>query len=1185
MVQSEMLPIMVSSQGRRIDTGVGTEIIRTREFNMKSPMPWVSLLMAAHMGIVFADNGIRAYRQGNYIQAAQDLKEFSGRDPIVDYYMGRMRLYGYGQLKNNILAIEHVKQAAEHGFLPAQQIMARFLLLEEKNPEQALFWFKKSADLNDVSAQMYCAAAYQFGVGVKANSDVAKRYYILAAKNGNSTAQWTLAQSFLETHQSANKKLGLIWLNKAVEQHNPEAQVMLGELYATGTLVPRDFVKAKEIVGQAVAQGYVPAFFQMGEIARLENDWQSAKSWYTKGAEAHDAHAEMALAQLYLQEKSPLYDLNTGFLWMLKAAQNGVQDAQMALSLMYKNGTGVTADENLAREWQAKAQQTLKTQSKDVEANAALWLTEGKTRLLSEAGFRLHGIFSAWSNAQALKNNHYNQAPQMEAVTREALFQPRFTIISANEIPISEYYNALLSSLGKMPEEALVFPRYPWPAEDKTRDLTTLQNQAVLGDSSAQYILAQLYQQGVNGQSNIDDAIKYYQLAAAQQDLRAEYNLALLYLESDAGHADYKKGLNLLQDAAFKGNTYAQYVLARIDEHGYQNASGQLVIPPDPTQVLSVYGLAAANNFGPAQYRLAEMMMRDDASHLSLIEKKQRNQTIKALYEGAVADGVSQAALPLAFFNAMDADPKKQQDALLVAKKAAESGQANAALLLGLMYDQGIAVDVSQDDAVHWYEKDVSNPIAAFLLGTHLCQGMGTAKDIAKGRALLQQAAAAGFSYAHHNLAILKQQNAEDFLPELNQAQALCNAKSGLLLADYYVLHTDDPKKILQARDIYQHLADQGEKEGQLKLAYMFEQGLGGQTDLARAEQWYGQAAAQNEPVAQYLLGRFYQLGEGLAMPDYVSAKKWYARAQSSYAPAAVALGFVYDTVDEDYSRALESYQIAANLHDAVGEFDLGLLYEYGKDRPVDREKAIEHYLHAAEHAHMQAMVQLAGLYLSSSSEQKQGLYWYKKAAELGDRDALYHLGLLSETGLVIKIDYLSALKYYQAASEKGQQQATLALARMYQYGQGVAQDLKQAEALYRQLSTLNNPYAQYQLALFYRDDKNTMHMAPEGIKLLQVAQSHGCLQAAQLLQKLSAQSQDGHSFVEAVPLGNMPELTEKPADLMYLDALNAWNSGDELLSRRMLAYILTEHPDYLPAKRADEQLSNRFISASASRS
>lgn len=99
---------------------------------MKSPMPWFYLLAAANASLGFADDGVDAYRQGDYMQAAQQMTAPAGNDPVADYYLGRMRLYGYGQLKNDTLAMRHFQQAGERGYLPAIRIMARYALLVQK---------------------------------------------------------------------------------------------------------------------------------------------------------------------------------------------------------------------------------------------------------------------------------------------------------------------------------------------------------------------------------------------------------------------------------------------------------------------------------------------------------------------------------------------------------------------------------------------------------------------------------------------------------------------------------------------------------------------------------------------------------------------------------------------------------------------------------------------------------------------------------------------------------------------------------------------------------------------------------------------------------------------------------------------------------------------------------------------
>lgn len=1196
---------------------------------MKSLMPWFCLAAATSTQVAFADNeGLDAYRQGNYTQAAEQLIKASDKDPVVDYYLGRMRLYGYGQLKNNTQAIRYFKKAAEKGYLPAQQIMARYDLLKEKNPEQALRWFKMAADADDVQAQMYCAAAYLYGVGVKKNPMVARRYYIAAAKNGNSIAQYTLAEYFIDSRHAGNKKLGLIWLNKSVEQNNPRAQLRLGELYATGTLVSRDLDKAKELITLAASQDYVPAMYQLGEMANKQNNLDLAKDWFQKAADKNYNPAKIALAKLYFQAKSPLYDTKKGFLWMLKAAQSGSHDAQLQLAAMYKEGDVLTADEHLAKEWKEKADATAKSSTVNAQTEAAKWLSNDKVSTFAAAGYRLGGILSAWKNPDALQENKYNQAPQMDVVTRAALYKPKFIMAEPNEIAISEYYDALANTLGSLKHTEIIFPRYAinkqfssikhtnalvpdspfldvedteillpaldgYEAFDSLVFLTDepavqprhqsrlekLQGKAILGDHTAQFTLGQMYQEGVGVAQNIEEAINLYRLAAAQKDLRAQYTLGIMYLEGRDIEADPEVGLSWLNDAAFKGNEHAQYVLARLKEKGYRDAAGNEVMKADPEQAIALYYLAAGNDYGPAQYHLAELLVREKPADLSVAAKEKRNHLIKRLYQGAFVQGVEQAALPLAFFNAMDTDKTRQADAFEVAKNEADKGDGQAALLLGMMFDRGIAVDPNQAEALRWYQQASLNPISAFILGTYYSQGTNVSQDAEKGRALLQQSADAGFSYANLNLAVLKQQQGERFLPELDAAMTSGNSKAGLLLADYYLSLASDEQQMKQARDIYQHFAAKGDKAGQLKLAFMYEKGLGGPVDAVEAEKWYTLAAEQGQPQAQFLLGHLYQLGWQGMKPDYAQAKKWYSSAQAKYAPAAVALGFIHDTVDDNYQQAQAGYQLAASKQDAVGQFNLGLIYEKGKGQPVDFEKAKVLYTQAAEQGHAQAMVQLAGLYFNgmpSTRDEQQALHWYKKAAALGDSEALYQLGLLSETGVATKIDFSNALNYYQLAAEKDNAKAIIALARMYQYGLGVKQDDQEAARLYKTLAALNNAFAQYQLATFYYGGIGGERNPEEGKRLLQQAQENGNQQASKVLQWLDAHAQERLSFIEPAALVKALLPAVQAPELMYLDALNKWNHGDEVLSRLILNQIMTQYPSYIPAKRAHEQLDQQ---------
>lgn len=1154
----------------------------------KQAVPHAANLLSAQKSLLGINMSVEDYRGGHYFKALEQLSKQSKYNAVEAYYLAQMSLYGYGQLKNNEKALHLYTQAGEGGFLPAQEVMARYMLLEKNDPVTAFYWFKKSADANDVQAQLYVAAAYLFGVGVPKNQDKARQYYIGAAKQGNSIGQYAIAEYFLDSRHADNKKLGLIWLEKAVAQKNPKAQLLMGRLYAEGKMYPKSMEKANEWVDLAVAQGYPAAMIQKGNMARDQKDFNAAKAWYTKALDMGYVPAEYALGQLYLDKKSPLYDVKNGYLLILKAAQNDCLEAQEALSQIYKTGVTGEVDEGLSKEWQLKAS---KNHALNPSVQAAKWLSNDKALDFASSGYRLKGIFSDWKNAEAQQQNHYNPAPQMVQVKRDMLYKPNFVLTTPDDIPVSDYYDALATSLSGQLHDKLTFSACPMDEtlnalkkalsskESNASDIVKqiidkVRLDASLGNTLAEYELGQIYQHGMGVAPDAVEAIHNYELAAAQDDPMSMYAMGIFYLEgNDKFPADYAKGMAWLNQAAFKGNANAQFALAQVYEQGLKNQQGDTVVKPNLEQAEGMYFLAAANHNGVAQYRLAERLVRKKQDNLSIADKQARQALIKSLYEGAIANHVAEAALPLAFFNAMDAGKAKQEYAFKVAKEEAEHGNPNAALLLGLMYDRGIGVAVSQRDAVDWYQKAGNNLVSQFILGTYYSLGTGLSQDKEKGQNMLKESADADFSYADLNLAILQQQQGMEFLPQLDKALALGNAKAGLLLADYYLSLASNETQMQQAREIYLRFAEKGDRDAQLKLAFMYEQGLGGQADVQNAFKWYSLAADQEQPIAQYLLGRLYQFGYLDVMPNDALAKQWYSRAQSTYSPAAVALGFVYDTVDDNYQQAKASYQVAADLHDPVGQYNLGLIYEEGKGQAVDDDKAQAWYRQAADLGKPEAMVRLAGLYFNgkgSKGDPMLALEWYKKAAEKGDRDAYYRLGLLSEAGVTTKIDFAQALKYYEESARLGNQKGMLAAARMYQYGMGVEQNKQRAEAYYHMLADLGNAFAQQQLA-----NLNGIKSSPAASPNTRKAPlQEGLNNGGRNKHKRAVQPQQLLSVVEPLSFRQAQFLPDRPVELLYLDALNQWNCGDNAQSKMTFERIRNQFPDYIPARRTYERMS-----------
>ena len=1121
---------------------------------MKTVVSWVCGM--AFTTSVCAMTGLEAYYQGDFARAAALLKDKPNLSSLEEYYMGRMYLYGYGILKSNTLANQSFKRSAEKGSVQAQILLAKIELFQNNNPEQALVWFKKAAKANNMSAQMYCAGAYMFGVGTEKNSDAAREYYIAAAKSNNSIAQQTLAANFLKDKQASTRKIGLTWLNKALDARDPEAQMLMADLCLKGELVSKNEEQAKQLLDDAITQDYVPAFYQMGRLQAMQGETEEAVQWYEKAANRNFVPAQLALAELYLNSKHPNYSVRNGFVWMQKAAEAGSSTAQLALSGMYKKGEGVIANETLATEWEHKAQQPELSSSR-AQQQMAEWLSRGKATRLLDTEYQLPGIYSVWQDQNALQDNIYNQAPKLNNITRQDIYQDQFHMILPNDVPISQYYDALMQSQHNNGNEPgkLIFPQYslqkPSKMSKTDKSLASpagsslqaqregfdylaqitsersieyshvfqhLLSQAVLGDSTAQFDVALMYQKGLGVTQSIEDALKYYQLAAAQNDLPAEYQLGLIYLQGLGVDPDIRIGMEWLTDAAFKGSYYAQYALARIYEYGYQDQNGRELIPADNAQALGMFQLAATNFYGPAQYRLAEILVRQPAQDVSVAGLQTRHKQIKRLLQGAVDSGVDEARLPLAFYNASDADETKQAQAFVDAQQAANKNSTDAAFLLGLMYDRGIATKADLKRAIYWYEQAENNPLSSFILGTYVAQGNGVSKDIKKAIGYLQVAASKHFPAADYNLAVVKRRQGETFLPYLDKAAAAGLSRAGLALADYYMSHDSTSTQLQQARTLYEQLAKQGLRSAQLKLGYLYENGLGTARDYTQALNWYTAAAQQGPGEAQYLLGRLYQFGWIGNSPNQAMAKQWYATIKAHYAPAAVAYGFIDEIENDDYQHAFNEYQQAADLGDPIAKYDLALIYEKGKNQSVDIDKAKELFKQAGQHDVVKAMVSLGNIYVLEHSISK-ALPWLNLAISQNDADARYQMGWLAEKGLLPQASMPEAIKYYQEAAAQGQANAILALARIYKNGTSVQQNLEVSAGYYAQLAQQNYPEAQYQLAKFCLSTSTKKCTKQEAKTWLVKAEKNGHRDAGQLLRLLDAESKNTVSYVESIPV------------------------------------------------------------------
>lgn len=102
-------------------------------------------------------------------------------------------------------------------------------------------------------------------------------------------------------------------------------------------------------------------------------------------------------------------------------------------------------------------------------------------------------------------------------------------------------------------------------------------------------------------------------------------------------------------------------------------------------------------------------------------------------------------------------------------------------------------------------------------------------------------------------------------------------------------------------------------------------------------------------------------------------------------------------------------------------------------------------------------------------SDYAEAAKWYRKAAERGDADSQFALGLMYENGDGVPEDYAEAAKWYRKAAKQGDADAQHNLAEKYYWAEGVAGDESEAAKWYRLAAEQGHLHSQVVLGNMYR--------------------------------------------------------------------------------------------------------------------
>ena len=219
-------------------------------------------------------------------------------------------------------------------------------------------------------------------------------------------------------------------------------------------------------------------------------------------------------------------------------------------------------------------------------------------------------------------------------------------------------------------------------------------------------------------------------------------------------------------------------------------------------------------------------------------------------------------------------------------KQAAEDGDTDARMRLGLMFYEGDEIPKDHDQAAHWFRLAAAAdlPAGEAALGYLHEQGLGVGQDFAQALSWYRKAAKDNHAWAQYRL--------------------------GLMYRDGRGVSRDP----VRAATFLSAAAEQGDMAGQFHLGEMYENGWGVPQDPTVAATWYRKAAEQSHQRAEYNLASLFRDGRGVPR-DPEQAALWFERsAARGFALSQYALGLAYEVgqgVARDPNRSLLWYYLA----------------------------------------------------------------------------------------------------------------------------------------------------------------------------------------------------------------------------------------------------------------------------------
>lgn len=340
---------------------------------------------------------------------------------------------------------------------------------------------------------------------------------------------------------------------------------------------------------------------------------------------------------------------------------------------------------------------------------------------------------------------------------------------------------------------------------------------------------------------------------------------------------------------------------------------------------------------------------------------------------------------------------------------------------IGKMFCYGLGTEQDYQKAFEWFERSAKqkNKFAQFSLANLYYYGSGIEKDLSQAFLWYQRASSQGQPYAAYSIAQMYRYG--EYVTKDNDTAQRYYKQA---LSGFLKIENDD----MANDDLF------------YKLGQMFKLGLGTDSDVTKAIEYFRRSAEMNKKNGLFEYGKALLIGEHIPQ-NTDSAVKLLEKAvklKNSNAKRFLALEYISgEHLEQDIEKGIALLTECADSGDVIACYRLGKIYLQGEIMPQNLDKAERYLLLATDNEYVQYA--LATLHLQEEKYDIQKAVNYFENCADKNHWASYQLGRIYLFGAKdIERDKEKAVEWFTKSANDGNEYAQDLLENMERYENAV---------------------------------------------------------------------------------------------------------------------------------------------------